>query len=183
MNHTDATCPQRQLPPPGPSSVTAPKSYNTLRSHIGTFRHPQGTRLISRQVSREIGSRGTARLAALFSCNSNCRTPNTDGQRSTARDITPRDVNSPVFKTPSTEVRCHVLALHAVPWDLSQFGTSLFLHVPFDFENAKVPSPELLWDLVPPIPPMIDGPDKFGKSQLAISTGKLLPCQSPSADM
>jgi len=59
-----------------------------------------------------------------------------------ARDIAPRDVNSPVFKTLSAEVRCHVLALHAVLWDPSQFGTLLFLRVPFDFENVKVPSPD-----------------------------------------
>jgi hypothetical protein len=75
------------------------------QSRIGIFRHPQGTLLISQQVSWEIGSRDIAKLAALFLMQ--IKTPNPkplDGQWSIVRDIATRDVNLLNFQTLSTEV-------------------------------------------------------------------------------
>ena len=75
------------------------------QSRIEIFRHPQGTLLISQQVSWEIGSRDIAKLAALFLVQIKKPNPDPpDGQWSTVRDITTRNFNLLNFQTSSTEV-------------------------------------------------------------------------------
>jgi hypothetical protein len=58
---------------------SGPKSYNALRSRIGTFLHPQDPLLISRQYSREIGFRDVAKLVGTVHLLT--KTPNPDGSK------------------------------------------------------------------------------------------------------
>jgi hypothetical protein len=124
----------------------------------------------------------------------NVRIPNADGQRSMARDIATRDVNSLPFQTPSPEVpisrldatwtpltpgvpRCHVT-----------FGISRIANPQCKFpfcRKPRMPNPDSPTprDRAPPVLTLIDGSRKIGKSLLAISKDKLLPCQPPNADM
>jgi hypothetical protein len=89
------------------SLTQARRASMLLQSRFGTCRHPQDTPLISRKLSREIGSRDIVNPACTFSCSSNSHAtynPEPDSQRSTTRDIATRAVNALNFQTPSTEV-------------------------------------------------------------------------------
>jgi hypothetical protein len=69
--------PRARLLPPGPSSSQARRATMPFRSRIRTFCHPQGTLLISRQSSREIGFRVVAKLVGTVLVLS--KTPKPDG--------------------------------------------------------------------------------------------------------
>jgi hypothetical protein len=140
-----------------------------FKSRIGTFSSPTGTLLISPCLGKS-GLAISRTLCALFSCNSNSepRAPMVNGQRRgfPYRDIATRDVNSLTFQTPSPEVpisrlnatwtplvpgvpRCHVT------FGISRIAESTMPSFPV-VENPERRTP-ILWDLLPPVPALIDG--------------------------
>jgi hypothetical protein len=151
--------------PPGPSLTSARRAFMHLQSRIGTFCHPQDTLLISRQLSREIGSREIANPACAPRATLKLRSPipEVNGQRLNPRDFPVgksrmKGHDCLPSKTPNADARCHVLSSTLTCGTLrdSRPRDSSVLLSTLKTPKCRVPSPR---DLVPPVPPTIDGSD------------------------